>query len=706
MISRNSFFNLQKEDFKRRLWSAALSLLVFFLLGPVLLALTIEGFSDRLNEQVTRNYILQSMAPGYALHFFIAIIGALICAYSGFFYLHSKKKVDFYHSMPVKREKLFAVQFVDGILLYLIPYVFNMLLCYIVLFARSYMGMDVLISSLQALGMNLLYFLLIYTITIIAVMLTGNGVVSILGTCVFLAYGPLLMLVRSMYYSSFFDTFIENNLTDRNILVFLSPIGKYIERTIQLRRGDTDGFGRSIFFTMVVILLLVALALFLYRKRPSEAAGKAMAFELAKPIIKFLMLVPVSLAGGLIFMQVSSMNTDGWLIFCLILVFIVFGAIVEIIYQFDLKKAFAHKKGLAAAAGTVILIVCIFRFDIFHYDTYIPGKDKVESMSIWISGLDSDKGYVQISEDGLTYDYYYNNFDYQQKYMRIKSFDAAYEIAKLGIQGVDKELTADTKGTYSVQVAYQLKNGKNVTRNYQFVQDNNLSLLSELYTNKEFKTGYYPIYQWKSSSISRVSVYTSLEDKRLTLTKEEIANLLDTYRNELTSLSLEDIQVNKPVATLRLGLANEREFDYFILPSFTETLKFLEEHGFKADGTIKAEQVKKVIVSDRTKGYDSAMEVYEKEQLYNSDGNIYIDENNYIYEEKTKIQEILDKAIPSSYLNSYSLLFNPEYNLEVNIVLGVDEYGNETYAYSYFSKDNIPDFILKDTGYTPESGKN
>ncbi len=195
-------------------------------------------------------------------------------------------------------------------------------------------------------------------------------------------------------------------------------------------------------------------------------------------------------------------------------------------------------------------------------------------------------------------------------------------------------------------------------------------------------------------------MYTSLEDKRLTLTKEEIANLLDIYRNELTSLSLEDVQANKPIATLRLGLANEREFDYFILPSFTETLKFLEEHGFKTEGAIKAEQVKKVIVNDRTKGYDSDMEVYEKEQSYNSE------ENNYIYEEKAEIQEILDNAIPSNYLNSYSLLFKPEYNLEVNIVLGVDEYGNETYVYSYFSKDNIPDFILKDIGYNPESGKN
>ncbi|MDF2872187.1 MAG: hypothetical protein K0R05_3762 [Anaerocolumna sp.] len=706
MISRNSFSNLQKEDFKRRLWSVALSLLVFFLLGPVLLALTIEGVSDRLNEQVTRNYILQSMAPGYALHFFITIIGALICAYSGFFYLHSKKKVDFYHSMPVKREKYFSVQYVDGILLYLIPYVFNMLLCYIVLFARSYMGMDVLINSLQALGINLLYFILIYTITIIAVMLTGNGVVSILGTCVFLAYGPLLMLVRSMYYSSFYDTFLDNNLTDRNILVFLSPIGKYIERTtqlhraIQLYRGEVEDFRRSIFFTVVVILLLIALALFLYKKRPSEAAGKAMAFELAKPIIKFLMLVPVTLIGGLIFMQVSSMNSDGWLIFGLILIFIVFGAIVEIIYQFDLKKAFAHKKGLVAAAGTVILIVCMFRFDVFHYDTYIPGKDKIDSMSIWISGLDSDNGYVQINQDGSTYDYYYNNFEYQQKYMKLKSFDAAYEIAKLGIQGVDKEITADIKGTYSAQVAYQLKNGKTVTRNYQLIQDNNFSNLSKLYANEEFKTGYYPIYQWKSNFISQVSAYTSLEDKSLTLTKEETANLLDIFKNELTSLTIEDIQTSKPIANLRFKMVEDREFDYFIFPSFTKTLKFLEDHGFQVDGEIKAEQVKNVTVYDRTMGSDPNMAVYEKEQYYSNEENIYV------YKEKAEIQEILDNAIPSRYLNNYRIFFNPEYDLEVNIVLSIDEYGNETNVNSYFSKDNIPDFILKDTNYNPDAGSN
>lgn len=44
---------------------------------------------------------------------------AMILGLTGFLYLHSKKQIDFYNSLPVKREMLFAVKFLDGFLIIL-----------------------------------------------------------------------------------------------------------------------------------------------------------------------------------------------------------------------------------------------------------------------------------------------------------------------------------------------------------------------------------------------------------------------------------------------------------------------------------------------------------------------------------------------------------------------------------------------------------
>lgn len=693
MTLRNLFFKLQIEDFKRRTWSIALSMLFFFLLGPVLLALLLEGMQNSMTAERVIREIKSILGPGFFTHYALTITAALVCAYSGFFFLHSRKKVDFYHSVPAKRELLFGVNYVNGILIYFIPYLINLLLSFLVLLARGYLNSETFLAGLQGISVDLVYFLLIYTLAIIAVMLTGNGVVSILGTGVFLAYGPFLSGVRIMYFTDFFQTYVGSISDDSKILQFLSPLGKYFYRSEEIQKGNYSGILSSVLITLAVTVLLTAFALFLYKKRPSEAAGKAMAFELAKPIIKFLMIVPVTLAGGLVFREAANVHSDGWLIFGLILIFVIFGAIVEIIYQFDLKKAFAHKAGLAVSGAVVLLFVCIFRFDLLSYDSYIPDKDKVATMSISIPGIDGDKRNTQINDAETGYDYY-NSFQYEIKNMRIKNFDDAYEMAKLGVRNL-KEDNKEIGQYYFCQIAYQFKNGKTVLRSYYVDKEEGTKLLSKIYTNSDFKEGAYPIYQWKSSYITGIHAYNYRSDKDFTLTAGEISEFLEIYKKELKALTIEEIQNSLPVGRINFELIYNRGFDYYIFPSFTKTIEFLEAHGFQASGGIKADEVKKIIIKNYARNYTYAdgMEYavsYDKMQ-----------DNGYVYEGKAEIEEILKKALPSDYCNSYNALIMPNYELEVNVVLGTDNYGNEMTLNYYFPGNDIPGFVMEDTDYTP-----
>ena len=126
MTSRNLFFRLLKEDFKRRLWSFAISCLVFFLALPIGMGLALSYYYESADDLYRRTRYIDDIT-GYlsidnGLISIIIFALAIIIAISGFSYLYSKKKTDFYHSIPVKRELLYSVIVVDGLLIVLVPY--------------------------------------------------------------------------------------------------------------------------------------------------------------------------------------------------------------------------------------------------------------------------------------------------------------------------------------------------------------------------------------------------------------------------------------------------------------------------------------------------------------------------------------------------------------------------------------------------------
>ena len=246
----------------------------------------------------------------------------------------------------------------------------------------------------------------------------------------------------------------------------------------------------SILIVVALTLALIAFAVFLYKKRPSESAGNAMVFEISKPIIKLALVIPISLAGGIMFMSISNNDSKGWLIFGLIFSLLISYGIVETIYNFDIRKAFSGKYYLLASALTVAVIASIFQFDLFKYDSYIPKKKNIETMSVVIYGLDNQ----------ITYYNYYGNTnryispqEYQLNNMKIKDFDSAYSIVEMGIEYLDESkdippwLTEWNEKEYRYIVRYNLKNGKEVHRQYVVPIDVSYDHLQEVFEDLDFK---------------------------------------------------------------------------------------------------------------------------------------------------------------------------------------------------------------------------
>ena len=119
----------------------------------------------------------------------IIIIGlAILIGTQGFVYLHNKRQVDFYHSQPVSRKRRFWVLWSNGIVIFLVTYLINMFLGMVVASAFGCMSGVILTGAMKGFFLYFLLFLGIYHISIIAVLLTGNTLVSLLAMAVLLGY--------------------------------------------------------------------------------------------------------------------------------------------------------------------------------------------------------------------------------------------------------------------------------------------------------------------------------------------------------------------------------------------------------------------------------------------------------------------------------------------------------------------------------------
>lgn len=728
MTSKSLFFKLMKEDFKTRVWTLAISILIFFF---SLIVATAMMISFNLYNSSTYNYS-DDLAMNFMSYiginnpFFgiIFIVLSLVMAMSGFSYLYSKKKVDLYHSLPVKREVLYFIKLINGILIVVIPFI----ICGIVasLLAIANTGkISVLIAAIWAIAEWTLLFILSYFLTVFSIMLTGNMLIGILACGFFSFYFPLISLVLKGYQSSFFDTYYTSGFIIENVLPNMSSF-MLMFNIFELK-----------WLTRIIIVILASIAflfinLFLYKKRASEAAGKSVSFNVIKLPIKAMMVIFISILMYLLGYEVMN-DSIGWGLFGLIVSGAITHCVMEIIYNQDFKKIFAKKIELLVLIIISIFIAAAFQFDIFGYDSYIPSASQIKSTAVISNLLESNSeqyyNKVEIS-DG----YYNDSFvdvDYASdskieadliKKMDIQNKDAVLELARQGIEAAKYDL--EPQGDFDrVLISYKLKNGRTVGRVYYVDLDQSTSGLSSVYADESYKKSSYPILSENPENIVSVDFNGIMDnDTHIVFHDDELKKkFVETYKKELMNLDYETKLKSYPFASIRFNndfmegalrkyagfnytsdsttavnskwenvYANSLESVGFypIYPEFKETLALLKEMDVEVIYKFPAEYVESIDVS------------------YNDWENIDLDDNDEVsgsytgattvktFTDKKDIEDILDKLVicDSPYkenLNedrNYAAIINTG-NLESSAYRGYNSYG--------FKKGNIPDIIKK-----------
>lgn len=501
MTSKNfSFKSLVRHNMTSRMWAIALSVLgcLAGLLLPIFaiqqdyqvqLKFTTEPDYARTAADVlknTQNSIAQVISFDSPFIKLVLIVLATLCGVAMFRYLHDRRQVDFYHALPISRGKLFAVNYISGVLLVLPFYLIVLVIGLIFVSAMGLGGQITGALLVQSILGNIAYFLLNYTVAVLCTVLTGNTIITVLlGIWAQLGI-PVLMVMVQCYQAMFYETFSSTVPLMQTFVLYGSPMCNYLvtfhdTHTMYVPLFDTAldvvGGMAVLIYPVILTIVLGVLSYFLFVRRKSENTGMAVSFRRAKAPIKWFMSMFSGLGFGLIFTVIFS-GTSGGMWFGLVFGVVLCHMVVEIIYDFDFKALLHHWKQMIVLAILAVVVVAGIKNDVFGYDNYIPDVDDIASAAI-------ESSYYNI-------DWNYNVQDiYKDQLTDAESIEKIHQLAELSVANNGKPEEGDS--TYAYTIHYTLKNGDHVSRCYtevptNVVQDMMVNLVASEQYLKQYST--------------------------------------------------------------------------------------------------------------------------------------------------------------------------------------------------------------------------
>ncbi len=685
MTSKNCFSKMIVRDLKERgVWLIS-SIILFLLIYPVQILMSLdaiasymkgeEEFYSRITEQFS-----SLMSFGNGIMYVVIVIMAFLLAMSGFWYVYSGVKTDFYHSLPIKREKLFLERYVTGILIFIVPYFISLMLGYGAGIMKEAGTSGILSLCAKGFITNVVLFLLLYNLAVLGVLLTGNLFTGVLAYGAFLSYGILLESTISLTKYTFFTTYIENSRLSQTFLGKLSPL--YVFDMI-LSNNKISMKDVSVVFGISVLFLVICM--FVYKIRPTEAYHKSIAFKKLQPIIKVVVVIPVSACVGILSSEIVGQNFI-WYVGGLLVTAVLLSFAMEFLYCLDIRECIRPKISTGLILGMLVIMAVALKLDLIGFDTYLPKESRVKNMSIYINGLNGCYDYPEGAGE------MYGTTSFLQN-TRIEEFDAIYQLAKkaVAIQKEDKgtavsEMTDSEELYFSVR--YEMKNGKEVYRGYCIPKDEeNLKLIADIYDNWEFKRQVLPVEYVKEEKISSLDIADLQSSHTSELSKETIKKLFKTCKNEWESATYEQLSNDKVLGFLRFYLDYDRENgDYDtgsrcvsvpVYSSFQQTRKLLEQNGCKMMTFEDYDKVERIEISqhdDKTGDLGAILNVTDENQIREILEALYITDNSEIFNISTT-----------------------NYQIEVQIDWKSEVFNNtDGFCSCYFRTDEVPEFVTKE----------
>ncbi|MDE6750813.1 MAG: hypothetical protein K2K21_17375 [Lachnospiraceae bacterium] len=726
MTSKSLFLVRSKENHKRRIWVWIVSMLIQLAFYPGIMIVylarirnfntmgrfgTAERFKDAMFDAAEDALGFKEQAP------LVVMILAAMIGIQGFAYLYSRKKVDMYHSVPVSSKSRFAVIYLNGIVIYLVSYLLSVILAVGLAGINGAVNGRVLIECGLAFILNVLYFLVIYNAVILAVMLAGNVIIAGGIAIVLLGIDYALEVMLDDMKDYFFSTadYIFNDM-DVKFCVFFDYIDNvnYWKTEIRLH-SIINGVLPFYLKWLVFASVLGILAYLLYRRRPAEAAGRVIAFPMVKPVLKIAVAVTAGITVCNIlyisifrYVDAAELSIGSAVLLCgsAGTAALLCSVCLEAIYEFDVRAAVKHIVSTCVSVVTAMVVFCIYFFDVFGYDNYVPQPDKVESAAIHFF---YDQSYFDIDfSDGLSSSL--SESDYLKENMFLKDIDA---ICSLLEKGRESEWNVENMedGRY-IYVLFRLKSGKEVSRRYavDYADSSNEELLDRIIGTKEYREGQYQIFKAEDMiqhDFWKVTYSNGTMDTELSV---DASKLREAWMKDMEQFDFSLARNNRQCGYLDFEIEEYRDWKLPVYENFENTIAYLEEEGVYVPAKVRAEDVASITVInwnyDRQNGeaWDTYTTGSESSAAYTSQMEY---QRRETYDNPDEIAEIVDAIFPEemcydwkwenpkTYERGYDVYITYKTDAEYKYIPTV-EYGYE------FISGRVPDFVEEMTSYTPK----
>lgn len=711
MMSKNSsstdLIKTQKIMGKQRIWltaAAAVSLCLYYPLMAILMITGSRSLSVSLGysrQQMIEGCITEvSKLAGYRQNGIILVmILAVVIAITEFAYIFNRVRIDFYDSQPVSRKKRFGELYLNGFLIFALSYAAAMILMLIAAaLLNSVSGvllLEILIETIRV----MIIFLAVYSITIVAVMLSGTLPVAIIMSAFLLLAEYLLSYAIYEYGVLFFKTISMNYVKARAVL---SPVyyalssassataaGGYnipLSMNILSRMAKPAVMGDIVTIVIAVAVSFAASALFI--KRRSENAGKTVMYPIVRAIVKIAIAVGTSLYAGIMIYTFytgrSSANPQHAMIVVMIITAVAVSCLIEAFYSYNIRNAFKHIGSIIIAAGLTCIIFMVCSRDLTGYDSYIPADSDIRSYAI---NFNMGESYydpeLKSSIDPM---------DYYKENMFITDTDDIRKIAADSIQYVKDNPDDLYSECYRATVMYRLKSGRKVYRELFIPYDIDKSVMDRVMGSDEFRKGYFQIYSDVISADSKKSgklSYSTAEGSSYA-PGSLYAEFLEAYSKDVDKFDFSRISTELSAGTVEFqDYNNDRNvyMGFTIYPEYENSINFLKKNDLYLDTTPDVSTIESVTVTNYFPGYD----VDAGDEIPDNESGM--ESVQKTYKDAEQIKKILDASTPYTRITPWipSDNFNNQYSIDV-----YTNSGKLISSYTFYT-GKTPAFVKADT---------
>lgn len=581
MTFKKSLFNkgLFLSDVKRFSWVSLLYAGMLFFILPFNHIMR----KNALDNEWVRHQIQNSLSfsSSNATQVMLILVIPIVLAVLIFRYMQKTNAAALMHSLPCGRDTLYFSHTTAGLLLLCLPVIFIGFILMALQLTTVLGNYYSFANVLQWLNHTLLFNILFFSSAVFVGMFTGSSVAHIVFTYILhilpagiymLFQYNLSQLIYGYNNNSFFNSILEK-LPFFRLLNFRSGINaEYLPA------------GEYISYAIITVLFIVV-AYYVYKIRNIESAGDIISFKGIRPVFKYGVTLCSMLLGGLYFAAISG-NSFSIIAFGYFFSSFIGYLVAEILLEKSFKVWKAYKGYIAYTAFLIIFLIGV-QTDVLGYVGRVPEIQDVENVFLG-SSIYQWEHFEEMQD--INSPYYREGFYYRDDYV-FDDPESIKNIITLHQTLIDKP---SKKGGSYRYIAYKLKNGKQLVRQYIINNHQHASALKPIYESIDYKQIRFPVIRQSHEEIKLIEITDNRSPKKpLMLTdSEEIKEFIEMFKMDIHRSNYEELIIDaKYTPIISIMTNDDNRMNYPLYESHTIVYQWLKDKGAYEDIMLLPEDI-------------------------------------------------------------------------------------------------------------------